>query len=58
MNFSGWLDIRFCIVDRQRRSESASKIQRSILCMRWMLGDRSFLVVPPKAGVSAERLTV
>lgn len=49
--------ILYCF-DRQRRFESAFKIQRSILCMRWMLGDRSFLATPPKSGEPAESLAI
>ena len=49
--------ILYCC-DRQRRSESAFKIKRSILCMRWMLGDRSLLASSAKVDEPAGRLAV
>jgi GT2 family glycosyltransferase len=49
--------VLYCF-SRQRRSESAIKIQRSILCIRWMLGDRSFLATPPRCSEPAERVAV
>ncbi len=35
--------------NRRRRQESTFKVQRSILCVRWMVGNRSLLASPPKS---------
>ena len=41
--------------NRHRRPEAAFKIQRSIACMRWLMGDKSLLTSPENA---TEKVTV